>query len=242
METENNNLPEIENQKKQFGNGIKFIRTLIVSNWGSLLLLFLGVYIPLQIFEIMSVKLRQNAAGFPWDIPILRAIHQTKQPGLDTLALTLTNIGSPKSLLLVLLTIALVLILQKRWRMCTFLLTTGLGSYIINRLAKEFMHRARPNLWESTYHLVDFSFPSGHAMGSMTFASILIVLTWKTPWRLPALIFGSIFLPTIAWTRLYLAVHFPSDILAGWLVSLAWTIGVYIIIRPHWTVPNISEN
>jgi membrane-associated phospholipid phosphatase len=218
---------------------IKFFRSFLISNWGSLLLLLIAIYLPLQIFEIMAAKVRQSESAFPWDIPILLAIHQTAEPQLYTLAVILAQIGSPETLLAVLLVIALVLILKKRWRLSVYLLTTGIGSATLNIALKQFMHRTRPHLWDSTYHLLSFSFPSGHAMASMTFVTILIVLSWETRWRLPALIFGSLFAPIIAWTRLYLGVHFPSDILAGWLVVLAWTVGVYMIIRPHSSAVNL---
>jgi membrane-associated phospholipid phosphatase len=220
----------------------KFFPSFLIANWGSLLLLLIGVYLPLQIFELMAVKVWQNEGGFPWDVPILLAIHQTVQPQLDILAVILAKIGSPKTLIPILLVIALALILKKRWRLSAYLLTTGIGSAIINHAAKVFMHRARPHLWEPTHHKLSFAFPSGHAMASMTFVVILVVLTWGTRWRLPVLIFGILFVPTIAWTRLYLGVHFPSDILAGWLVSLAWTVGVYLLIRPHWSATNIVDD
>ncbi|HEY9299769.1 MAG TPA: phosphatase PAP2 family protein, partial [Phormidium sp.] len=52
-------------------------------------------------------------------------------------------------------------------------------------------------------------------------------------WCLPILIFGGLFVLAIGWTRLYLGVHFPSDILAGWAVSVAWAIGVSFLIKPQ---------
>jgi undecaprenyl-diphosphatase len=72
-------------------------------------------------------------------------------------------------------------------------------------------------------------------MSSMTLVAVLVILTWGTRWCWLVLITGSLFVVAIAWTRLYLGVHFPSDILAGWLVSIAWSIGVSLILRPHFT-------
>jgi undecaprenyl-diphosphatase len=72
-------------------------------------------------------------------------------------------------------------------------------------------------------------------MMSMTLVATLVILTWGSVWCWVVLIVGSLFVLAIAWTRLYLGVHFPSDILAGWMVSIAWAIGVSLIIRPHLT-------
>ncbi|AKG24432.1 hypothetical protein IJ00_04255 [Calothrix sp. 336/3] len=198
-----------------------------------LLLILLGICLPLQISELIAVKIWQNQVGFPWDVPILFAIHQTSQPQLDILAIILAKIGSPKTIIPTLILIACALVSQRKWRFGIYLMITGIGSTIINLTLKELIHRPRPHLWDSTYHTVNFSFPSGHAMASMTFITLLIVLAWKTPWRLLSLVFGIFFVPTIAWTRLYLGVHYPSDILAGWLIALAWSVTVYLLIKPH---------
>ncbi|XWK87080.1 MAG: phosphatase PAP2 family protein [Phormidium sp.] len=181
---------------------------------------------------LLAVQLRENADGFPWDQPILLAIHQTSRRQLDLLSVNLTKFGSIKIVFPIVLLISLILLFQKQWRSLTFLLTTATATTIINRTAKVIMHRARPHLWQSPAPELDYAFPSGHAMTSMTLVAALVILTWGTIWCLPILIFGSLFVLAIGWTRLYLGVHFPSDILAGWTVAVAWAIGVSLLIKP----------
>jgi len=219
-----------ENQSRK---PVSFIKNLLVARWRSLLLLFVGVYLPLQIFQILAVQVWQYQAGFPWDVPVLLAVHSIANPQLDTLAVVLTKFGSFWTVLPILTTIAIILLWQKRWRSLVYLLITALGSAFINRTAKEFWHRIRPDFWTSLAPELDFSFPSGHAMTSTTLAIILLILAWQSSWRWAAWIFGSLYVLTIGWTRLYLGVHFPSDILAGWMVAIAWGTGVSIIIKPY---------
>ncbi|MFB2879033.1 phosphatase PAP2 family protein [Floridanema aerugineum] len=214
-------------------NFFLFIKELFIARWRGLLLLFLGVYLPLQSFMLLAVQVRENAEGFPWDQPILLAIHQTSRRQLDLLAVNLTKFGSIKIVFPIVLLISLILLFQKQWRSLTFLLTTATGATIINRTAKEIMHRVRPHLWQSPAPELDYAFPSGHAMTSMTLIAALVILTWGIIWCLPILIFGSLFVVAIGWTRLYLGVHFPSDILAGWTVAIAWAIGVSLLIKPQ---------
>jgi undecaprenyl-diphosphatase len=214
---------------------LSFFKQLLIAHWRSLLLLLIGVYLPLQIFGLLAVEIWENQGGFLWDVPILIAIHTAARTQLDVFATTLTKLGSFWTVLPVVSVIALVLLLQRRWRSLTYLLTTTVGSAIINRTVKEIMHRVRPQLWESPSPELDYAFPSGHAMTSMTLVAALVTLTWGSPWCWPVLIFGSLFVVAIGWTRLYLGVHFPSDILAGWMVSVAWVIGVSLLIKPHLT-------
>lgn len=220
-----------------FGNMLQqffqFIKKLLIARWQGLLLLFLGVYLPLQTFMLLAIHVRENADGFPWDKSILLAIHQTSRKQLDLLAVNLTKFGSIKIVVPIVLIILLILLFQKKWRSLTFLLTTAIGAAIINSTAKEIMHRIRPHLWQSPTPERDYAFPSGHAMTSMTLVVALVILTWETIWCLPILIFGGLFVLAIGWTRLYLGVHFPSDILAGWSVSVAWAIGVSLLIKPQ---------
>jgi undecaprenyl-diphosphatase len=76
----------------------------------------------------------------------------------------------------------------------------------------------------------------------MTFIAALVILTWGSRWYWLILVVGSSFVVAIAWTRLYLGVHFPSDILAGWMVAIAWAIGVSVVLKPHLFKPGaLSE-
>ncbi len=212
-----------------------FLKNLLIARWRSLLLLLIGVYLPLQVFEILAVKVWENGDGFPWDVPTLLAVHSTENPQLDILAVILAIIGSPPTATVIAAVIALILLLQKRWRSLAYVLTISLGSVIITNTGKELMHRVRPHLWESVAPELSFAFPSGHAIASITLVAILLILSWATPWRRLVFIFGSLYVIAIAWCRLYLGVHFPSDILAGWMVALAWAIGVSLIIKPYLT-------
>jgi membrane-associated phospholipid phosphatase len=221
---------------------INFFRQLLVAHKSSLLLLLIGVYLPLQIFGLLALDLRQHEGGFLWDLPILVAIHTTSQAQLDVFAVTLTKFGSFPVVLFIISLIGLVLLSIRRWRSLIYLLTTILGSALINRTVKELMHRVRPQLWDSPSPELDYAFPSGHAMTSMTLVAALVFLTWGTAWSWLIVVFGSLYVLAIAWTRLYLGVHFPSDILAGWMVSVAWAIGVGLILKPRLTPPTaVSE-
>jgi undecaprenyl-diphosphatase len=219
-----------------------FLKHLLIVHWRSLFLLLIGVYLPLQIFTILAVKIWQQEGTFPGDIPILLAIHSTAQQQLDTLAVILTKLGSFWTALPILSVIAYRLWHNRKWRTLAYLLTTALGNLVINHTAKELMHRIRPHLWESKSPEFDYGFPSGHAMTSMTLITILLALSWHRSWRWLVFAFGSLFIFTIAWTRLYLGVHFPSDIIAGWMVALAWSIGVNFIIKPNFTKVNAVKS
>ncbi|WP_016875512.1 phosphatase PAP2 family protein [Chlorogloeopsis fritschii PCC 9212] len=218
-----------------FSSFFSFLKKLLFTHWSSLLLLLIGVYLPLQIFRLLALELRENEGGFPFDLPILVAIHTTSQPYLDAIALRLTKLGSVWTVSPIVATIALILLFLKRWRSLVYLLTTTIGSAIINLTAKEIMHRVRPQLWNSPAPELDYAFPSGHAMTSMTLVAVLVILTWGSVSSWIILFLGSLFVLAIAWTRLYLGVHFPSDIVAGWMVSIAWAIGVSLIIKPNLT-------
>ena len=101
---------------------------------------------------------------------------------------------------------------------------------MLNLAAKHYFARARPDLWLSLAPETTFSFPSGHAMGSMTLAAVVTALAWNTRWRWPACLAAIAFALLVGMSRVYLGVHFPSDILAGWSAALAWTAGVYAVV------------
>jgi undecaprenyl-diphosphatase len=212
---------------------ISFLKRLLIARWQLLILLLIGVFLPLQIFGNLAEDVWENEGGFTWDEPILLAIHSTANSQLDTFATTLTKFGVFWGVFPAAGLISLGLLIQRRWRSLAYFLTTLLGSIVINRTAKVLLHRVRPHLWESPAPEFDYGFPSGHAMSSMTFIAALVILTWGSRWCLWVMVFGGIFVIAIAWTRLYLGVHYPSDIVAGWTASIAWATGVSLLIKPH---------
>jgi membrane-associated phospholipid phosphatase len=66
-------------------------------------------------------------------------------------------------------------------------------------------------------------------MGSMAVAAALATLAWGTRWRWPTVAAGGLFVALVGLSRLYLGVHYPSDVATGWLASLAWVGGVRLI-------------
>lgn len=211
-------------------------------DWGSLKhwftlhwrFLILGISLPLLLFGILALKVAEHPNGLSWDLSILSAIHTTWQPEIEPLVIILTSLGIFPRIVLLVIPVILTLGYQKKWRSLLYLVLTILGSVIISISTKIFFHRMRPSLFESSYPLPgDFSFPSGHATLSMTFAITLVILTWKTKWRWLVISLGGLFTLVIAWTRLYLGVHFPSDILGGWFLAITWSILSSLLFNIH---------
>ncbi|MEH2310081.1 MAG: phosphatase PAP2 family protein [Nostoc sp.] len=204
----------------------------LTSSLRAVLLLLLGGFIPLLIFGDLAEDVWKQG-GFTFDVPLLLAIHSTAQPKLDVFVSYLTKLGVFWGVFPAAAMISLLLLIRQRWRALEFLLTASVGSIIINQTVKRLLHRARPHLWVTPAPEFDYGFPSGHAMASMTLVAVLIILSWNSRWRWFVVIIGTLFVLIIGWTRLYLGVHYPSDVLAGWMVALGWTVGVSFLINSH---------
>lgn len=171
--------------------------------------------------------------GFSFDAPILAWLYAHRTPLLDQVMHLLSLSTSAK----VLAPLSLVLLVwlwcrKKRWVL--FLLGVG-GASTLNLLMKEAFARGRPHFFPALVPERDYSFPSGHAMGSMALALALgLVLTDVSPrlgWVVLSL--GVLWSLLVGLSRLYLQVHYPSDVLAGFLVSAIWVVGLNL-----WTSKN----
>ncbi|MFM7471346.1 MAG: phosphatase PAP2 family protein [Nodosilinea sp.] len=220
-------------QDQQSLSFLTFAQKILQRHGRSLIGLFMGVVLPLALFEQLALVVRQNQQSFPWDEPILLKLHALEQPDLTKLAAGLTRLGGFKSVTIITSALSVILLVRQRWRSLLYFVITLFGTGLMNRTAKELLHRARPRLWESAAPEFDFSFPSGHATASMTLIVALAILTWGSRWFWLVVVGGGGYVIAIAWTRLYLGVHFPSDILGAWLISISWAIGVGLVIRPH---------
>jgi membrane-associated phospholipid phosphatase len=219
----------------------EFIKCWWAARGQTALWLLFGIYVPLLIFALLAVQIWQHEGGLWWDVAIMMTIHQTAQTNLDRLAATLTNFGTSWGVFPGCIVISLALLRVRRWRSVTYFLLTVAGGGLINRIAKLLLHRVRPSLWEYT-PVPDFSFPSGHAMSSMLFVAALVVLMWGSRWCWAVVAAGSLFVVAIGWTRLYLGVHYPSDIVAGWMMAIAWAGLVRVVVKPQLTLANPQDS
>lgn len=192
-------------------------------------LFFIGVLLPLWGFGELADELREGEAFF-FDAPLLQLAHAMGNHGFDRFFSVLSALGYQWGV--VPFDTVLVLWLGfKRWmREGLFAGVAVIGSALLNLGAKQLFARERPSLWESIAPETTFSFPSGHAMGSMTLAWVLLLLAWHTRWRLPVLVAAVTFTVLVGLSRVYLGVHYPSDILAGWAAASIWTVGTYLLV------------
>lgn len=165
-----------------------------------------------------------------FDQAVLRTINEQSARGLDIFFLILTEFGG-----VVFVSIASAILfglfLYKKRRYDALLLAMGVGgAALLNYCAKLTFVRERPDLWNQLLHETTYSFPSGHAAGSSAFAVVIVALLWRTKWRNPALIIAPIYIALIGFSRMYLGVHYLTDIVAGWIVGISWALLVVALV------------
>lgn len=181
----------------------------------------LGLVLPLFGFgKIAEEVWTREAMG--WEPSVLLAIHRFASPALDRLMVGLSDIGGFLGMFLLATGTLAYLAFRRQWLRAIFFGLATAGVEGSNLLLKALFHRHRPDLWPSPTPEHDYSFPSGHAMGVVAVMAGLVVLAWPTRWRWPMVVLGTLFAVAVSFSRLYLGVHFPSDVLAGWGVALAW--------------------
>ena len=133
---------------------------------------------------------------------------------------------------LVLLPVLAWLVLRRAWWTAAWVLAAGALVSPVTDLLKELVGRQRPQFAEGGARYGSFSFPSGHASGVVTLVTVLLVLTW--PLLTPAarrgwLVAGTALVLLVGCTRMWLGVHFLSDVLGGWALGLGWTLLVALL-------------
>ncbi|HHW36214.1 MAG TPA: phosphatase PAP2 family protein [Bacillales bacterium] len=161
-----------------------------------------------------------------FDSTVISFIQGFETPTLTVIMKLFTNIGStvfivPLSLLIL---VFLYKVLKHRSELILFV-AVMVGSNILYFLLKLYFHRARPDL-HRLIEVSGYSFPSGHATNACTLYGILAFLLWRhirtRSGRTILIILSVMMIFTIGISRIYLGVHYPSDIVAGYFLSVLW--------------------
>jgi undecaprenyl-diphosphatase len=147
----------------------------------------------------------------------------------------LTALGSVPVLLLVVLAVAGFLALARLWRHLLLVLGASGGGLLLMVALKAVFDRPRPQVVPPLTLETSPSFPSGHAMMSaviyLTLGTLLAQLCPRWPERVYVITVAGGLTLIIGLTRLYLGVHYPSDVLGGWSVGLAWALASGLAAR-----------
>jgi undecaprenyl-diphosphatase len=161
-----------------------------------------------------------------FDVAVLQWIHVHQTPLLTQLLVEMTYLGTGTVVMTVVGVAALFLWHTEHKHSARLLLAATIGNIILNGALKLVYHRARPSVFEWQTVAVSSSFPSGHAMSATVVygtVAYLLMRLQKHMWAKALTLSGAIILILlICFTRLYLGVHYPSDVLGGIIVGLAW--------------------
>jgi undecaprenyl-diphosphatase len=132
--------------------------------------------------------------------------------------------------------IAIFLWLDGKTHMATFLSAAVVSGALLTILLKSAFDRPRPDLVPHLSHVYTSSFPSGHSMNAavvyLTLGSLLASVIAKVQLKIYVLAVAILLTIAVGVSRVYLGVHFPTDVLAGWLAGFLWALICWLIA--HW--------
>lgn len=200
-----------------------------VVTWWYLLLSFMAVTVLVAGFVHLTDEVIEGGT-LHLDQAVLLGIHQVHSPWLDALVASTTDIGGLIGVVILTLLAVGLLCLARKYRAVVQLLIGVGGAGLTNVLLKNMFERARPDLWQWLVHESSYSFPSGHAMASSALAMSVVLILWHTRWRWGAVAAAALYTVYVGLTRLYLGVHYPSDIIGAWIISAAWVVLASMVI------------
>ncbi|MEK5476979.1 phosphatase PAP2 family protein [Paenibacillus sp. FSL R5-0407] len=133
----------------------------------------------------------------------------------------MSELGSTTGYIVVLAFVLIITLLLRRWRTAIWLTVSLAAGWLVNKGLKVLYHRERPQLWDSLVEPDGFSFPSGNAMVSIAFYGLigLILLRSGRRWIRVCGVAVFVIILLIGLSRLYLGVHYTSDIVGGFLAG-----------------------
>jgi undecaprenyl-diphosphatase len=157
----------------------------------------------------------------------------------------LTAIGGSTVLVLVVLMVVGFLLLQARYRTALFVAATATSGELLNMLMKDAFSRPRPSIVPHLRTVFSTSFPSGHAMESaivyLTLGAVLMRVAERPLTKLYIIGISMLLTFLVGVSRVYLGVHYPTDVIGGWIIGFVWAFTCWLIAQRFETRTGIEE-
>jgi membrane-associated phospholipid phosphatase len=192
--------------------------------------------VALIVLALLGAGVRSNfGAQLRLDAAVSQALYagDDRAAALDELLQVLTAPGLSWVRFVVFLPVLVWLVRGRLWWTAGWVVTAVVLVGPLTTLLKEYFGRIRPPFDQGGARLESLSFPSGHSSGIATLVTVALILAWPLlstrRARAWALVSGVGLVLLVGLTRMWLGVHFLSDVVGGWSLGLAWTLGTALL-------------
>jgi len=180
----------------------------------------------IAVFAQLADWVTDQAAVTRFDLSVDAALHARATPTGLRIAKGVSFLGGPAAMAFLMAAGALYLLVRRERLLLQGWLIAFIGGGALDWALKTTFRRARPAFPDAFVHVLGYSFPSGHAMGSLIgFGMLAYVVAHQVRRRRMALlaaILAATLTLAVGLSRLYLGAHYPSDVLAGFAAGIAW--------------------
>jgi undecaprenyl-diphosphatase len=223
---------------------VRYLKNQLAKRDGEELLLLVGLLVVVAItFVVLNLAgevLEGDTQYF--DERILASLRKADDPSipvgprwLSLAAEDITALGSATVLGLTVVVVVGFLVLKGLFRNAAFVLVASAGGWLLNDLLKAIFARPRPSVVPHLREVFTLSFPSGHALTSavvfLTLGALLMHVAERPIVKFYCLAVAVAATMLIGATRVYLGVHYPTDVLAGWMFGTSWALLCWLLLR-----------
>jgi undecaprenyl-diphosphatase len=174
-----------------------------------------------------------------WVVSSIRDPHNPADPigpqWVEEMARDVSALGGFTWITLATVGIAGFLWLAGKSHMAVLLVASVSGGAVVSALLKQLFSRPRPDIVPHLAHVFTSSFPSGHSMSAavvyLTLGSLVASAISELKLKIYVLTVAILLTIAVGLSRIYLGVHYPTDVLAGWLAGLVWALACWLVAR-----------